>query len=69
MIACSVDSAYTHLAWLSTPRNQGGIEGVGYPIVADLSKQIASDYGVLLDDGVALRGLFLIDEEGGRARV
>ena len=65
LIGCSVDSAFTHLAWLSTPRNQGGIAKVRYPILADLNKQIARDYGVLLEnDGIALRGLFLIDEEG-----
>jgi peroxiredoxin (alkyl hydroperoxide reductase subunit C) len=59
-----VDSHFTHLAWKSTPRNQGGIGPIKYPLVADLTKQIARDYGVLLDGGVALRGLFLIDKAG-----
>lgn len=65
VIGCSVDSAYTHLAWLRTPKNQGGIEGVDYPLVADLNKTIARSFGVLSEvEGVAYRGLFLIDQEG-----
>ncbi len=64
LIGVSVDSQYTHLAWKNTPRDQGGIGPVGYPLVADLNKNIARDYGVLFDDAVALRGLFLIDTEG-----
>ena len=61
----SVDSQYTHYAWKNTPRDEGGIGQIGYPLVADLNKNIARDYGVLLEDaGVALRGLFLIDKEG-----
>ena len=64
VIGVSVDSHFTHLAWKKTPRNQGGIGPVKYPLVADLSKQIAKEYGVLFGDEVALRGLFLIDKEG-----
>jgi len=70
LIAVSVDSKFSHLAWLNTPRKDGGIAGVGYPIVADITKQISRAYGVLIDDagnddeGVALRGLFVIDPEG-----
>ena len=64
VIGVSVDSHFTHLAWKSTPRNQGGIGPIKYPLVADLTKQIARDYGVLLDGGIALRGLFLIDKAG-----
>ena len=65
VIGCSVDSCYTHHAWLNTPKNLGGIEGVEYPIVSDLNKSIAQDYGVLKEDeGIAYRGLFLIDREG-----
>ncbi len=64
VIGVSVDSHFTHLAWKNTPRNKGGIGAVRYPMVADLSKSIARDYGVLLESGVALRGLFLIDKEG-----
>lgn len=64
IIGVSVDSEFTHLAWINTPRKQGGLGGINYPLVADLSKSIARDYGVLLDGGVALRGLFLIDPAG-----
>ena len=64
IVACSVDSVYAHLAWLNTPRSRGGIQGVQYPILADINKTIASSYGVLLEEkGVALRGLFLIDKQ------
>ncbi|WP_300361331.1 peroxiredoxin [Hydrogenimonas sp.] len=64
VIGCSVDSHFTHLAWKNTPVEEGGIGQVRYPLVADLTKQIAADYDVLLDDGVALRGSFLIDTDG-----
>lgn len=68
VIGASVDSPYTHLAWKNTPRNRGGLGPIRYPLVADLSKSIARDYGVLIESGdnagVALRGLFLIDQQG-----
>jgi peroxiredoxin (alkyl hydroperoxide reductase subunit C) len=64
VVGVSVDSHFTHLAWKNTPRDKGGIGNVQYPVVADLSKDIARSYGVLLNDAVALRGLFLIDKEG-----
>jgi len=64
VIGVSVDSHYAHHAWRRTPRDQGGIGEVGFPLVSDLSKNIARSYGVLTDDSVALRGLFLIDKEG-----
>lgn len=65
ILGVSVDSHYTHLAWINTPRKQGGLGGLDYPLVSDLTKKIAADYGVLTADGaVALRGLFLIDREG-----
>ncbi len=64
VIGVSVDSVYTHLAWRKTPLEQGGIGPIGYPLVADLDKNIARKYGVLLNDEVALRGLFLMDREG-----
>jgi alkyl hydroperoxide reductase subunit AhpC len=64
VIGVSIDSAYCHLAWVNTPRTEGGVGELKYPLVADLSKQISADYGVLLDSGVALRGLFLIDKGG-----
>jgi len=65
VVGVSVDSQFTHLAWKNTPVDQGGIGDIQYPLVADLTKQISSDYGVLIEDaGVALRGTFLIDKEG-----
>lgn len=65
VIGCSVDSPYTHLAWLQTPKKKGGIEGVEYPLLSDLNKQIATEYNVLCTtEGIAFRGLFLIDPKG-----
>ena len=65
VIGVSVDSHFTHLAWKNTDVNKGGIGQVQYPLVADLTKQIAKDYDVLIEDaGVALRGTFLIDKAG-----
>ena len=64
VLSCSVDSQFTHLAWKNTARTEGGLGRIGYPMLADLSKTIATDYGVLLDAGIALRGLFLIDKAG-----
>lgn len=64
VIGCSIDSHYTHLAWRNTPRTEGGIGQVTYPLIADLNKKIAEAYDVLLPGGIALRGLFLIDKGG-----
>ncbi len=63
VIAVSVDSQFSHFAWKNTPVNQGGIGQVRFPIVADITKQIARDYDVLLNQSVALRGSFLIDKD------
>ncbi|EKV27045.1 Alkyl hydroperoxide reductase subunit C-like protein [Caenispirillum salinarum AK4] len=63
VVSVSVDSQFTHLAWKKTPQDEGGLGNVKFPMVADLNKQIARDFGVLLEDaGVALRGSFLIDK-------
>ena len=65
ILGVSVDSHYTHLAWINTPRKSGGLGGLDYPLVSDLTKQIAASYGVLTTNGaVALRGLFIIDQQG-----
>ncbi|MGC4015981.1 MAG: peroxiredoxin [Luteolibacter sp.] len=78
VIGCSTDSEFSHWAWLQTPRSKGGIQGVTYPLVADINKTISSDYDVLAGDYaeteegdieitgelVAYRGLFLIDKAG-----
>jgi peroxiredoxin (alkyl hydroperoxide reductase subunit C) len=64
VIAVSVDSHFTHMAWKNTPVNQGGLGMVKFPMVADLTKSIATSYGILHDNAVALRGTFLVDREG-----
>lgn len=64
VIGISTDSWFSHLAWLRTPHNEGGIQGVTYPIVSDFNKTISTDYGVLLPGGMALRGAFIMDREG-----
>jgi peroxiredoxin 2/4 len=78
VVGCSIDSKFSHWAWLNTPKNQGGIQGVKFPLVSDLSKTISENYDVLAgeydynEDGemefdgeaVAYRGLFLIDKQG-----
>lgn len=63
LVAVSIDSHFSHYAWLNTPRSKGGIQGVNYPIVSDITKSISSDYDVLVEGaGIAYRGLFLIDK-------
>jgi alkyl hydroperoxide reductase subunit AhpC len=64
VIGCSVDSKFSHLAWAQTPRKEGGLGEIKYPLLADITKKIARDYGVLVNDAVALRGLFLINPNG-----
>ena len=64
VIGVSVDSQFTHLAWKNTPRDKGGLGNVQFPLVADLNKDIAKSYGVLFNESIALRGLFLIDKQG-----
>lgn len=64
LLGVSVDSQFSHFAWRNTPVEKGGIGEIAYPLVSDMSKNIARDYGVLFNESVALRGLFLIDREG-----
>jgi peroxiredoxin 2/4 len=64
VVGVSVDSQFSHWAWKNTPVENGGIGQVRFPLVADLNKQISRDYGVLVNESVALRGLFLIDKDG-----
>ncbi len=64
VVGISVDSQFSHFAWRETPVNEGGIGRINFPLVADLSKNIARDYDVLFNDEVALRGSFLIDDKG-----
>jgi len=62
VLGVSVDSQFSHLAWVQTDRKNGGLGDIAYPLVADLNKTIARDYQVLDEDaGIALRGLFIID--------
>lgn len=65
VVAASVDSHFTHLAWIKTPRKEGGLGKMNIPLVSDLTKSISRSYGVLLEDqGITLRGLFIIDPTG-----
>ena len=70
MLAISVDSHFSHLAWKNTPRNKGGLGDLDIPLVADITKDISRQYGVLVEDdadalnGATLRGLFIIDGKG-----
>lgn len=64
VIGVSVDSHFTHFAWRETAIEKGGIGKVKFPMVADITKQIARDYDVLLNDAVAFRGTFMIDGKG-----
>ncbi len=64
VLGVSIDSKFSHLAWRNLPRTEGGLGNITYPLIADLNKTIARDFGVLLDAGIALRGLFLIDKGG-----
>jgi len=65
VLGVSVDSQFTHLAWRNVARKDGGLGDLQYPLVADLNKSIARDYGVLIEEaGIALRGTFIIDPKG-----
>lgn len=64
IVGVSIDSHFSHLAWKNTKVNDGGIGNIQFPLVSDLDKNISKEYEVLLDSGIALRGLFLIDKEG-----
>lgn len=62
---CSTDSHFSHLAWVNTPRKQGGLGQMNIPLLADKSLSIARSYGVLDEEtGIAFRGLFIIDPKG-----
>ncbi|XP_037953193.1 peroxiredoxin-2 [Teleopsis dalmanni] len=65
VVGVSVDSHFSHLAWCNTERKSGGLGQLSYPLLSDLTKKISQDYGVLLpNDGISLRGTFLIDPNG-----
>ncbi len=64
IVGASIDSQFSHLAWINTPRAQGGLGDIKFPLLADLNKEAAKNYQVLVEGGVALRGLFLINPQG-----
>ena len=70
VLGVSTDSHFTHLAWLNTPRTEGGLGHIEYPLLADISKDISRNYNVLVENpedpmyGAALRGIFIIDGDG-----
>ncbi len=65
VLGVSVDSVYSHHAWARVPRAQGGIAGVSFPLLSDAKKEVATDYGVLMEEsGQALRGLFILNQKG-----
>jgi len=65
VVGVSVDSHFSHLAWINTPRKTGGLGEMKYPLLSDFSKSISRDYGVLVESaGLSLRGLFIIDPNG-----
>lgn len=64
VLAASCDSKFTHLAWVNQKRSEGGLGTMNIPILADFDKKVATEYGVLLPDGVPLRALFIIDPKG-----
>jgi peroxiredoxin (alkyl hydroperoxide reductase subunit C) len=65
ILGVSTDSQYSHRAWIQTPRDSNGLGPINFPLAADSTQQVARDYGVLIEDeGIALRGLYIIDPEG-----
>jgi peroxiredoxin (alkyl hydroperoxide reductase subunit C) len=64
VIGISVDSHFNHMAWKRSPRSEGGIGQIRYPLVSDITKDVARSYGILVDESVALRAWFLIDPQG-----
>ncbi|XP_042940751.1 2-Cys peroxiredoxin BAS1, chloroplastic-like isoform X2 [Carya illinoinensis] len=65
ILGVSTDSVFSHLAWVQTDRKSGGLGDLKYPLISDVTKSISKSFGVLIpDQGIALRGLFIIDKEG-----
>uniref|UniRef100_A0A8W8JXK7 Thioredoxin peroxidase n=1 Tax=Magallana gigas TaxID=29159 RepID=A0A8W8JXK7_MAGGI len=70
VVACSTDSVFSHLAWINTPRKQGGLGNMKIPLLADKTMEISRAYGVLKeDDGISFRGLFIIDDKGNLRQI
>ncbi|GAX90783.1 peroxiredoxin [Effusibacillus lacus] len=65
ILGVSIDSVYTHRAWINTPRDKNGLSELAYPLASDITKEVSRAYDVLIEEeGIALRGLFIIDPEG-----
>lgn len=65
ILGVSIDSVFSHQAWMNAPKDQNGLGGINYPLASDITKTASRDYGVLIEEaGIALRGLFIIDPEG-----
>ena len=64
ILGASTDSIYSHLAWINTPRSEGGLGDLKYPLISDFNKKISEDYDVILPEGMTLRATFIIDPEG-----
>ncbi len=65
VLGVSIDSQYSHKAWINASIEEGGLGKVNYPIASDITKEVSQNYGVLIEeDGIALRGLFIIDPQG-----
>lgn len=65
ILGVSTDSVYSHKAWINTPKDQNGLGQLNFPLASDITHKVSGDYGVLIEDeGIALRGLFIIDPEG-----
>lgn len=65
ILGISVDSEFAHLAWIQTPRTEGGVGDINYPLISDIKKEICTAYNILDPEaGVSLRGLFIVDKEG-----
>lgn len=64
ILGCSIDSKFVHLRWIETARKDGGLGGINFPLIADVNKEVARSFGVLNDEGVSLRGSFIIDPKG-----
>lgn len=70
VVACSTDSHFSHLAWINTPRKQGGLGEMKIPLLADKNSEVARAYGVLKEDeGITFRGLFIIDKKGNLRQI
>jgi peroxiredoxin (alkyl hydroperoxide reductase subunit C) len=64
ILGASTDSIYSHLAWINTPRTEGGLGDINFPLISDFNKKISENYDVILPEGMTLRATFIIDPDG-----